>query len=164
MPTGLEALPGPGARAALYLVVEAIEKPGNLGAMIRTADGAGSDGLIVADPAVDPFGPNVIRASLGSVFSLPTAVATSSDTIDWLRRHHVAIVATTPDATIEWSQADLTGSIACIIGAEHQGLSEAWIEAADHRVFVPMHGVGDSLNAAATAAIVLYEAVRQRSH
>jgi len=162
-PTGLDALPTPGEQSALYLVVEAIEKPGNLGAMIRTADGAGIDGLVVADPTVDPFGPNVIRASLGSVFSMPTAVATSSDTIDWLQRRHVTIVVTTPGATVEWTQADLTGSVACVIGAEHQGLSAAWLEVADQSVFLPMHGVGDSLNAAATAAIILYEAVRQRS-
>lgn len=162
--TGLEELTPVGSHPPLYLVAEAIEKPGNLGAMIRTADGAGVDGLIVADQTVDPFGPNVIRASLGAVFSIPLAVASSVTAIEWLEHQGVAIVATTPDATTAWSAADLTGPVACVVGAEHDGLSDVWLDAADVQVSLPMRGIGDSLNAATTAAILAYEAVRQRSH
>lgn len=131
--------------------------------MIRTADGAGVDGLIVADPTADLFGPNVIRASIGAVFAIPSAVTSSGEAIAWLQRRQVKIVATTPAGGSQWCEADLSGSVAVVVGAEHKGLSAVWMGAADVQVALPMRGVGDSLNAATTAAIVLYEAVRQRN-
>ena len=146
----------------LLLVVEAIEKPGNLGTMLRTADAAGCDAVIVCDPTTDPFNPNVVRASTGMLFVVPLAVASTDDTIEWLRNHEVNTFATTPDADSLHTDADLTGPVAIVIGTEQYGLSDSWLEGADHRVRIPMAGSADSLNAAMAAGITLFEAVRQR--
>lgn len=145
----------------LILVAEALEKPGNLGTMLRTAEGAGADALIVCDQGTDIFNPNVVRASLGTVFWVPIAIASSAEAISWLTRHEVRIVASTPAASVAYNEVDLRGSRALVVGSEHAGLSEAWLEAGE-QVVIPMHGRGDSLNAAASAAVLLYEAVRQR--
>jgi TrmH family RNA methyltransferase len=146
------------------LVVESIEKPGNLGTMLRTAAAAGVTGVVVADPTTDPFNPNVIRASLGLVFTVALAVTSSSTAIDWLRDAGVSIVATSPDVSLAHHDADLTGATAIVVGSEQYGLSEAWLAAADQRVVIPMPGAVDSLNAATAAAVVLFEALRQRPH
>lgn len=146
----------------LLLVAESIEKPGNLGTMLRTADAVGADAVIVADATTDPFNPNVVRASTGTLFTVPLAVASTEDSVGWLRENHVSIVATTPDTTTEVWDADLTGGVAVVIGAEQYGLSDAWMEAADVRIRIPMAGMADSLNAAMAAGVVLFEAVRQR--
>ncbi|MEX1043442.1 MAG: RNA methyltransferase, partial [Acidimicrobiia bacterium] len=146
----------------LLLVAESIEKPGNLGTMLRTADAVGADAVIVADATTDPFNPNVVRASTGTLFTVPLAVASTEDTIEWLRGNKVSIVATTPDTSTEVWNADLTGAVAVVIGAEQYGLSDAWMEAADIRIRIPMAGMADSLNAAMAAGVVLFEAVRQR--
>lgn len=151
--------PGP---APLLLVAESIEKPGNLGTMLRTADAVGADAVIVADATTDPFNPNVVRASTGTLFTVPLAVATTDQAIAWLVEGGVAILATTPDTDIELWDADLRGPVAMVIGAEQYGLSGAWLDAADLRVRIPMAGMADSLNAAMAAGVVLYEAVRQR--
>lgn len=160
-PTRLDDL-RPGERP-LLLVAEAIEKPGNLGTMLRTADAAGAHGVLVADPTTDPFNPNVVRASTGALFTVPVAVATTPETIDWLRANSIAIVATTPDTERLLWDADLRGPAAVVVGSEQYGLSGAWLEASDVKIRVPMAGRADSLNAAMAAGVALFEAVRQRS-
>lgn len=150
------------AEKPLLLVVEAIEKPGNLGTMLRTAEGAGVDGIIVCDPTTDVFNPNVVRASLGTIFWVPLAVSSSAAAIDWLRARRIQIVAATPDAATAYFAVDLTGPTALVIGTEHAGLSDVWLEHSDQSAFIPMQGQGDSLNAAVSAALVVYEAIRQR--
>lgn len=146
----------------LVLLVEGIEKPGNLGAMLRTADAAGVDLVVVADPATDVHNPNVVRASQGALFTVPVAVADREQVLCWLEERAVRLIATTPDATDELWHTDLTGPIALAIGAEATGLSPGTLEAASQLVRVPMYGRVDSLNASVTAGIVLYEALRQR--
>jgi TrmH family RNA methyltransferase len=146
----------------LLLVVESVEKPGNLGAMLRTSEAAGVAAVIVCDPTTDPFNPNVVRASLGTLFCVSLAVASSPDAIAWLRRQGVRTVATTPSATRPHWETDLTGAVAIVVGSEQLGLSDAWIEAADFHALIPMPGSVDSLNAAMAAGIVLFEAARQR--
>ena len=159
-PTGLDRLDlGP---TSLLLVVEGIEKPGNLGTMMRTAEAAGAAALIVCDPTTDPFNPNVVRASLGTLFALPLAVADTPDTIAWLHARGIRTVATTPSATQPHWQADLTGAVAVVVGSEQYGLSTAWLQGATEQVLIPMPGTVDSLNAAMAAGVVLFEAVRQR--
>jgi TrmH family RNA methyltransferase len=147
----------------LLLVVEGIEKPGNLGTMLRTADAAGATGVFVCDPTTDPFNPNVVRASIGTLFTVPLAVADTRAAIRTLREAGVRTVATTPETSLLHWEADLTGPTALVIGSEQYGLSDAWLRAADERVRIPMAGRADSLNAAMAAGIVLFEAVRQRN-
>jgi TrmH family RNA methyltransferase len=159
--TGLERVPLD--RSPLVLVAESIEKPGNLGTMIRTAVAAGGDALIVADPTTDPFNPNVVRASIGHLFTVPVAVAGSADVIDFLRSGAVTIVATTPDGDRSLFAQDLTGPVALVVGSEQYGLSDTWLDAADVSTVIPMPGPVDSLNAAMAAGIALFEAVRQRA-
>jgi TrmH family RNA methyltransferase len=145
----------------LVLVAEAIEKPGNLGAMLRSADGAGA-AVVVADPIIDPVNPNVVRASIGTLFSVPMAVADSQTAINFLKQGKIRIAAATVQGgTAPW-EADLASPVALVVGSEHAGLSDEWLEAADLRLTLPMKGKADSLNASATSAILLYEAVRQR--
>lgn len=146
------------------LVVEGIEKPGNLGTMLRTADAAGCSGVVVCDPATDPFNPNVVRASLGTLFTVPLAITTAATAIAAFGEAGVRSVATTPDTSAELYDIDLTGPLALVIGAEQYGLSDTWLGRADVRARIPMAGSADSLNAAMAAGIVLFEAVRQRRH
>jgi TrmH family RNA methyltransferase len=150
-------------RDPLLLVVEAIEKPGNLGTMLRTAEAAGAAAVVVCDPATDPFNPNVVRASLGTLFTVPLAVADTPGAIARLHELGIRTVATTPSASQAHWEADLTGPVAVVVGSEQYGLSDAWLAAADCRVVIPMPGTVDSLNAAMAAGIVLFEAVRQRA-
>jgi len=147
----------------LLLIAESIEKPGNLGTMLRTAQAAGADAVIVCDPATDPFNPNVVRASLGTLFEVPLAVAPSGETIAWLKDRGIASFAATPSADTPHHAADLTGPAALVIGSEQYGLTETWLEGASERIVIPMPGSVDSLNAAMSAGILLFEAVRQRS-
>lgn len=160
-PAGLDRIEASGV--PLLLVVESIEKPGNLGTMLRTADAAGVRGVIVCDPTTDLYNPNVVRASLGMLFVVPVAVASTADTVAFLRRHHIRTVATTPSTSLLHWDADLTGPIAVIVGTEQYGLSDAWLRAADTAVRIPMAGRADSLNAAMAAGVVLFEAARQRA-
>jgi TrmH family RNA methyltransferase len=144
---------------SLYLVAVGIEKPGNLGAMARSADAAGADALLVADAEVDPWNPNAIRASTGAVFTLPV-VATTLDEVMSLDAQLVAAVV---DAEPSYADVDLARPTALVVGAEDAGLEARWRDAADVTVSIPMHGrTADSLNAANAAAILLFEAVRQR--
>lgn len=159
-PTSLDRLDLTGA--SLVLVAEAIEKPGNLGTMLRTADAAGVSGVIVADPTTDPFNPNVVRASLGTLFLVPLAVAATGDAIATLRAAGVTILAATPDADVPHHGVDMTGPVAIAVGSEQYGLTGRWLDAADERVLIRMPGSVDSLNAAMAAGILLFEAVRQR--
>lgn len=158
----LDDLSLPQARPPLLLVCEAVEKPGNLGAMLRTADAAGADALLVCDPATDLGNPNVIRASRGAIFTVPVALTTTAAALAWLKAHDVAIVAATPQAERRFTDVDLRGPVALAVGAEDAGLSDLWLRAADLTVRIPMTGRVNSLNVAASAALLLYEAVRQR--
>lgn len=144
-----------------FTVIEGAEKPGNVGAILRTADAAGVHGVVVCG-GVDLHNPNVVRASLGTIFTVPVAESTSAEALNWLRRQGVQIVAATPDATLRYTDANLTVPTAIVMGSEAHGLSRAWLDAADVRVRVPMHGEADSLNLSASTAILLYEVVRQR--
>src|SRR2546423_1527279 len=146
----------------LLLVVEAVEKPGNIGAIVRTADGAGADGVIAASPITDVFNPNAIRASLGTVFTVPIAAAASAEVIALLRRIPVRIVAARIDADALYSEVDLRGGVAIVVGNEAGGLSSLWSDSDVTAVRLPMLGNADSLNVSAAAAILLYEARRQR--
>jgi RNA methyltransferase, TrmH family len=146
----------------LVLVCAGLEKPGNLGAILRTADAAGVAAVIAADPVTDWGNPNVVRASKGTVFSVPVASGTSLLVLDWIGARGLRIVAATPDARQVVTEADLTGPVAIAVGAEQAGLSEEWLERADVRVRIPMFGRADSLNVSTSAAIITYEAVRQR--
>ncbi len=147
---------------ALVVVLEGVEKPGNLGAILRSADGAGADAVILADPRTDPFNPNVIRASVGTVFSVPIAVASGSDARAWLAEGAVRTVAARVDAALPYTSVDMRGPTALILGTEVSGLSDSWSGPDVTSVRVPMHGDADSLNVSVTAAILLYEARRQR--
>ena len=146
----------------LILVVESIEKPGNLGTMLRTADAAGVDAVVVCEPTTDPFNPNVVRASLGCLFLVPLAVTSTPEAIDWLAQAGVTTRAATPAASLPHWQADFRGPSAIVVGSEQYGLSDTWLREAETQIRIPMSGHIDSLNAAMAAGIVLFEAVRQR--
>ncbi len=146
----------------LGLVAQGVEKPGNLGAMLRTADAAGVDAVVAADPVSDWGNPNVVRASKGTVFALPVVSATTSETVEWLAANEVALVVTTPETTLLHTDVDYTGRVAIAVGSEKHGADDALLAAATHRVRIPMQGKANSLNVSVAAAVVLYEAVRQR--
>lgn len=146
----------------LVLVCQGVEKPGNLGAMLRTAEAAGVAAVVAADPVTDWGNPNVVRASKGAVFSVPVAAATTAQTLAWSQRHEVALVVTTPETDLLYTDVDLTGRVAVAVGAEKHGVDDLLFDAAAYRVRIPMLGKANSLNVAAAAAIVIYEAVRQR--
>lgn len=148
--------------APLLLVAEQIEKPGNLGTMLRSADAAGVDAVVVCDRCTDCLNPNVVRASIGTLFAVPVAEATTPDLREWLRAHAIHVVAATPHAQHNYTEVDYTQGTAILVGAEQYGLSERWLAGAHHQVRIPMRGQCDSLNVAAAATILLYEAVRQR--
>jgi len=156
-----KAADAPG-RSPFLLVVEAIEKPGNLGTILRSADAAGTDALIVCDPVTDLFNPNVVRASTGVLFSVPVIIAGSEEVREWLRARKIRAVATTPSATELHTDTDLRGPLAIVMGSEQYGLSDYWLREADARVRIPMAGQADSLNVAMATIITLFEAVRQR--
>jgi TrmH family RNA methyltransferase len=153
----------PATAAPFLLVVEAIEKPGNLGTILRGADAAGVQAVIVCDPVTDLFNPNVVRASTGVLFSVPVVVAESAAVHAWLRAKKIRSVATTPAAAGLYTQADLRGPLALVMGSEQYGLSEFWLRESDAQVRIPMAGQADSLNVAMAAIITLFEAVRQRA-
>ncbi|MFM7207686.1 MAG: TrmH family RNA methyltransferase [Planctomycetaceae bacterium] len=149
-------------------VVEGVEKPGNLGAILRTADAAGIGGVILCAARTDVANPAAIRASLGTAFTLPVASCSTAEAIEWCSRHDRPIVAAMPAGTRLWHEADLRGTVAILLGSEAHGLTDAWPAAAAagtirmQSVRLPMHGVADSLNLSVTAAVLAYESVRQR--
>ncbi|MEP6796644.1 MAG: TrmH family RNA methyltransferase [Lapillicoccus sp.] len=149
--------------APLVVVVESLEKPGNLGSVLRTADAAGVAAVIAADPATDWGNPNVVRASKGAVFSVPVAAAPLDEVLDWLRRSGFRLVATTPNTETLHTDVDYRGAVAIAVGTEKAGLTDAALAAADERVRIPLSGRVDSLNAGVSAAVVVYEAIRQRA-
>ncbi len=149
--------------APFLLVVEAIEKPGNLGTILRSADAAGCNAVIVCDPVTDIFNPNVVRASTGVLFSVPCIVDESEHVNTWLRSKGIRTIATTPAAETLYTSADLKGPLAIVMGSEQYGLSDYWLKNADLPVRIPMAGQADSLNVAMATIITLFEAVRQRS-
>ncbi len=146
----------------LVLVLESIEKPGNLGAIFRTADAAGIDAVIICDPQTDFYNPNVIRSSLGCVFTKPMASATSEETIAWLKKNKIQIYCTCLMASHPYHQIDFTQPSAIVMGTEATGLSEVWISHADANIIIPMMGKIDSMNVSTSAAVVVFEACRQR--
>ena len=148
---------------SLIVVIEATEKPGNLGTILRSADSAGADGVIVCDHCTDINNPNVVRASIGAIFALPIVETSSLEGISWLHKHGFKIMATTPHTDKLYTDADLTGNIAIALGSEQYGLTDTWLEKADEKLRIPMLGQSDSLNVASAATILLYEAVRQRT-
>ena len=148
----------------LLVVLEGVEKPGNIGAVARTADGSGADALIVAATGADPYGPNAIRASAGIIFALPVAVASARDIIAWLTGRGIRIVAARVAADRTYTDTDLTGPLAVVLGSEADGLTDAWVGDSVEAVRLPMRGVADSLNVSVAAAVILYEAGRQREH
>jgi len=147
---------------ALVVVAESIEKPGNLGTILRSADAAGVHAVIVCDRCTDIHNPNVVRASTGTLFSLPVVEAESDEAIAYLKERGFCILATTPHTEKLHSEVPLTGNVAIVVGTEQYGLTEKWMTAADFRVRIPMFGLADSLNVSAATTILLFEAVRQR--
>ena len=147
---------------ALVIVTEAIEKPGNLGTILRSADAAKVAAVIVCDRTTDIHNPNVVRASTGTMFSVPIVEATSDEALAWLKERNFKILAATPHAEKLHFEVDLTGNVAIALGAEQYGLTAKWMDGAELRVRIPMLGLADSLNVSAAATILVYEAVRQR--
>jgi len=147
----------------LVIVLESVEKPGNLGAVLRSADAAGADALIVCDPLTDLYNPNVIRASTGTVFSVPCACCTSEEAIAFLREAGIRILTAQLQDSSLYYDCDMRGGTAIVMGTESTGLTGVWREAADAHIRIPMLGRADSLNVSVSAAILLFEAVRQRN-
>ncbi len=146
----------------IVAVLEGVEKPGNVGAILRSADAAGVDAVIVADPRTDLYNPNTIRASLGTVFRDNVCEATSAETLEWLDGKNLPILAARPDAERLYTEVDLRGGAAIALGSEAEGLTDAWRGANVTPLRLPMHGLADSLNVSTTAAVLFYEALRQR--
>jgi len=148
--------------APLVAVLVGIEKPGNVGAVLRSADGAGMSAVVVVDAGTDLLNPNTIRSSLGTVFTVPIAVATGAETLTWLREQGVTIYAARPDAQRNYDMADFVGPVAIVLGSEAEGLGADWHAPDVRAIKLPMHGAADSLNVSAAAAVLMYEARRQR--
>ena len=146
----------------LIAVLESVEKPGNLGAVLRSADAAGADAVIICDPLTDLYNPNLIRASIGAVFTTNVITATSEETIQWLRRNCIRILTAQLQDSQWYYDTDMRAGTAIVMGTESTGLTSVWREAADAHIRIPMLGRLDSLNVSVSAAILLYEAVRQR--
>ncbi|MBR5056545.1 MAG: RNA methyltransferase [Bacteroidales bacterium] len=149
--------------APLVIVLESVEKPGNIGAVLRTADAAGADAVIVCDPRTDLFNPNLIRASLGSAFSVRTVACTSEEAADWLKANGIAILTAQLQDSKPYYDTDMTRGVAIVMGTEDEGLSDFWRERSDAKIRIPMNGMMDSLNVSVSAAILCFEAVRQRN-
>lgn len=146
----------------LIAVLESVEKPGNLGAVLRSADAAGADAVIICDPLTDLYNPNLIRASIGAVFTTNVITATSEETVQWLRRNGIRILTAQLQDSQWYYDTDMLAGTAIVMGTESTGLTSVWREAADAHIRIPMLGRLDSLNVSVSAAILLYEAVRQR--
>ncbi len=158
--SGLETLCEPGERA-LYIVAEDIEKPGNLGAMVRSADAAGASAVIVSDGRTDLSNPNVVRASKGINFSLPCVQTSNPECLRWLRERNIAIVAAQPAAPVNLWETELPARMAVVFGAENEGVSPFWKESADLLLSIPMVGSVNSINVAQAATVIMYEVLRR---
>jgi RNA methyltransferase, TrmH family len=149
-------------KCSLIAVLEGVEKPGNVGAVLRSADAAGVSAVIVADGRTDLYNPNAIRASLGTIFTMPVCSATSGDVSAWLRERGFAIVAARVDGSLPYTEVDYCGPTAIVLGSEAAGLSSIWTGGDVRAIRLPMRGTADSLNVSVTAAVLFYEALRQR--
>jgi TrmH family RNA methyltransferase len=148
----------------LLVVAESIEKPGNLGSILRSVDAAGADAMLVCDPVTDLNNPNTVRASIGTIFCVPVAQAAAAAALSWLQDRALRIVVASPSAKAEYTDIDMTHGTAIVVGAEQVGLSATWLQASDAvAVRIPMRGRIDSLNVASAATLLLYEAARQRN-
>lgn len=146
------------------LVMVGIEKPGNLGTMLRSADGAGVDAVLLCDPVTDIYNPNTVRASVGTLFTVPVIESSYEECVPWLQAQGIPLLAATPHTDRSLYQTNLTGPVAIAVGSEMHGLDERWMTAADLKVSLPMRGIADSLNVSTAAALVLYETLRQRNY
>jgi TrmH family RNA methyltransferase len=146
----------------MLIVLESVEKPGNLGAVLRTAEAAAVDAVIICDPLTDIFNPNVIRSSLGCVFSVPVVACKNQNAIHYLKRKNIRILAAELNASKRYDLIDLTQPAAIVLGTEASGLTDEWVRVADERIIIPMLGKHDSLNVSVSAAILVFEALRQR--
>ena len=147
----------------LIVIAVGIEKPGNLGSILRCMDAVGGDGVIVCDGCTDLANPNVVRASIGTLFTVQVAQAGSAETIQWLKNNKIHVFSALPDASLDYAEADMRIPCAVAVGTEHSGLRKEWITAANQAVKIDMRGKNDSLNVAITSAILLFEARRQRT-
>jgi RNA methyltransferase, TrmH family len=147
----------------LIIVAESVEKPGNLGAILRTADAANVDAVLVCDPRLDTYSPNAVRASRGTIFTVPVIETKSAQALVYLQRRGIRILAATPSAEAEYTGQDLRGPLAVAVGTEDEGLSELWLQQADVKVRIPMLGKVNSLNVSIATALIIYEALRQRA-
>ena len=150
------------SRTPLVLILESVEKPGNLGAILRTSDAAGVDAVIICDPQTDFYNPNVIRSSLGCIFTRQVAAATSEETIAWLKKNKINIYCTYLKASRPYFEVNYKTPAAIVMGTESTGLSDVWVENSDANIIIPMQGKIDSMNVSTAAAVVVFEAVRQR--
>jgi len=150
------------SRSPLIIVAESVEKPGNLGAILRTADAAHIDALLVCDPRVDLYNPNVIRASRGAIFSVPCVEISNPQALSYLREHDMMILAATPQADVFYTDVNMNGPTAITVGTEDKGLTTFWMEQADVKVKIPMLGRVNSLNVSIATALIVYEAVNSR--
>lgn len=148
-------------KECLILIAEGIEKPGNLGSILRSSDAVKVDAVISVDPRTDIFNPNVIRSSVGTLFTQPVAEASSEETLEWLKKHGFKLMAATPAGDKVYTDCDLKGKIALIVGCEQLGLTPLWMNQCDIRVRIPMLGVADSLNVSTATTLLLYEYRRQ---
>jgi len=146
----------------LIIIAESVEKPGNLGAMLRTADAAHVDAILLCDPRVDLWNPNVVRASRGAVFSIPVVECDNASALEWLKMRKMRVLAATPAAEVLYSDVSLREAVAIAVGTEDKGLTDFWIQNADLKVKIPMMGKVNSLNVSVSTALIVYEAVRQR--
>lgn len=144
------------------LVVEDVEKPGNLGAVLRSCDGAGVDAVLICNNKTDIYNPNVIRASLGTVFTNTLVVCSNQEAMDFLKSKNIRVLASDPQAEKSYTDMNLKGAVAFVVGREDTGLSPEWINTADEKIFIPMKGRADSLNVSVSTALLIYEALRQR--
>ena len=147
----------------LVIVAESIEKPGNLGAILRTADAAQVDAVLLCDPRVDLWNPNVVRASRGAIFSIPVVEGENASALEWLKSKKMRVLAATPSADVSYTDVDLREPIAIAVGTEDEGLTDFWMSNADVKVRISMMGKVNSLNVSVSTALIVYEAVRQRS-
>lgn len=150
-------------KTPLFLVAEAPEKPGNIGALLRTADAAGVDAVIIANPKTDMYNPNIIRSSVGCVFTTPIFTGTTSEIIAFLQKHEVAIYATSLEASVPYHTINYQNASAIVVGTEATGLTNEWLINSTKNIIIPMYGKTDSMNMSVSAAIVTFEAVRQRN-
>lgn len=152
----------PQVKNGLYLVLEAIEKPGNLGSIMRSADASGVNGIIICDKCTDTYNPNVLTASTGAIFYVPFAECSSEEALCWLNKNNITTLAATPHADLNYDIIDMTKPTAIVVGTEQVGLSEFWLKNSRTKTLIPMNGKIDSLNVAIATSIILFEASRQR--